>query len=221
MFLHCCLESIFKLASKRHPSDTRVSEVVVDRLSFNTQVRAFCSLHWAYTVLKSRSWIHVVFFYKLNKWPKLFYSLRSSCLVTWPTQLPEWREWWGRVFTSTVTFSRTPKVPGMHRLHTLIIVQAFGFVPLNLKRTNVLSPRYCPSIESRVIRFQGRTHRVWLEPEGLDSDLMYPQGLSMTMPPDVQLRLIREIPALHRAEIRTPGTQTKIYWWEYRLEYRI
>lgn len=99
----------------------------------------------------------------------------------------------------------------MHRLHTLIIVQAFGFVPLNLKRTNVLSPRYCPSIESRVIRFQGRTHRVWLEPEGLDSDLMYPQGLSMTMPPDVQLRLIREIPALHRAEIRTPGTQTKIY----------
>lgn len=161
------------------------------------------------------------FFYKLNKWPKLFYSLRSSCLVTWPTQLPEWREWWGRVFTSTVTFSRTPKVPGMHMLHTLIIVQPFGFVPLNLKRTNVLSPRYCPSIESRVIRFQGRTHRVWLEPEGLDSDLMYPQGLSMTMPPDVQLRLIREIPALHRAEIRTPGTLTKIYWWEYRLENRI
>ncbi|PWA16701.1 hypothetical protein CCH79_00017495 [Gambusia affinis] len=66
-------------------------------------------------------------------------------------------------------------------------------------------PRYCPSIESRVLRFPGRSHQVWLEPEGLTSDLLYPQGLSMTMPPDVQLRLIREIPPLHRVEIHTPG----------------
>uniref|UniRef100_A0A667X096 Mitochondrial tRNA translation optimization 1 n=1 Tax=Myripristis murdjan TaxID=586833 RepID=A0A667X096_9TELE len=66
-------------------------------------------------------------------------------------------------------------------------------------------PRYCPSIESRVLRFPGRRHQVWLEPEGLTSDLLYPQGLSMTMPPDVQLCLIREIPPLHRAEIHTPG----------------
>uniref|UniRef100_A0A1A7YF88 Mitochondrial translation optimization 1 homolog n=1 Tax=Iconisemion striatum TaxID=60296 RepID=A0A1A7YF88_9TELE len=66
-------------------------------------------------------------------------------------------------------------------------------------------PRYCPSIESRVLRFPGRSHQVWLEPEGLTSDLLYPQGLSMTMPPNVQLRLIREIPPLHRAEIHTPG----------------
>ncbi|XP_036429145.1 protein MTO1 homolog, mitochondrial [Colossoma macropomum] len=66
-------------------------------------------------------------------------------------------------------------------------------------------PRYCPSIESRVLRFPGRQHQVWLEPEGLNSDLLYPQGLSMTMPPEMQLRLIREIPALQRADIRTPG----------------
>lgn len=66
-------------------------------------------------------------------------------------------------------------------------------------------PRYCPSIESRVLRFPGRQHQVWLEPEGLTADLLYPQGLSMTMPPELQLRLIREIPALHRAEIHTPG----------------
>ncbi|XP_039992163.1 protein MTO1 homolog, mitochondrial [Xiphias gladius] len=66
-------------------------------------------------------------------------------------------------------------------------------------------PRYCPSIESRVLRFPGRRHQVWLEPEGLTSDLLYPQGLSMTMPPDMQLRLIREIPAMHKAEIHTPG----------------
>ncbi|KAI5618075.1 protein MTO1-like, mitochondrial [Silurus asotus] len=66
-------------------------------------------------------------------------------------------------------------------------------------------PRYCPSIESRVLRFPGRQHQVWLEPEGLTSDLVYPQGLSMTMTPELQLRLLREIPPLHRAEIRTPG----------------
>ncbi|XP_068610603.1 protein MTO1 homolog, mitochondrial [Brachionichthys hirsutus] len=66
-------------------------------------------------------------------------------------------------------------------------------------------PRYCPSIESRVIRFPGRMHPVWLEPEGLTSDLLYPQGLSMTMPPEIQLRLIREIPCMHKAEIHTPG----------------
>ncbi|XP_029954581.1 5-taurinomethyluridine-[tRNA] synthase subunit MTO1, mitochondrial isoform X1 [Salarias fasciatus] len=66
-------------------------------------------------------------------------------------------------------------------------------------------PRYCPSIESRVLRFPGRQHQVWLEPEGVTSDLLYPQGLSMTMPPEIQLRLIREIPPLRRAEIRTPG----------------
>lgn len=66
-------------------------------------------------------------------------------------------------------------------------------------------PRYCPSIESRVLRFPGRSHQVWLEPEGVNSDLLYPQGLTMTMPPDMQLRLIREIPPFHRAEIHTPG----------------
>ncbi|XP_054656681.1 protein MTO1 homolog, mitochondrial isoform X2 [Dunckerocampus dactyliophorus] len=66
-------------------------------------------------------------------------------------------------------------------------------------------PRYCPSIEARVLRFPGRKHQVWLEPEGMTSDLIYPQGLSMTMPPDLQLRLLREIPALRRAEIQTPG----------------
>ncbi|XP_023659465.1 protein MTO1 homolog, mitochondrial isoform X2 [Paramormyrops kingsleyae] len=66
-------------------------------------------------------------------------------------------------------------------------------------------PRYCPSIESRVLRFPGREQQVWLEPEGVASDLLYPQGLSMTLPPELQLRLIREIPALKQAEIRTPG----------------
>lgn len=60
-----------------------------------------------------------------------------------------------------------------------------------------------------MLRFPGRQHQVWLEPEGLTSELLYPQGLSMTMPPEMQLSLIREIPALHRAEIHTPGTASQ------------
>lgn len=84
-----------------------------------------------------------------------------------------------------------------------ICTQSSGVTPV------LVSPRYCPSIESRVLRFPGRSHQVWLEPEGVTSDLLYPQGLSMTMPPEMQLRLIREIPPMHKAEIHTPGTPSE------------
>ncbi|XP_069044443.1 protein MTO1 homolog, mitochondrial isoform X2 [Lepisosteus oculatus] len=66
-------------------------------------------------------------------------------------------------------------------------------------------PRYCPSLESRVLRFPGRPHQVWLEPEGMTSDLMYPQGLSMTLPEEQQEQLVRSIPGLERAELVVPG----------------
>ncbi|XP_030257172.1 5-taurinomethyluridine-[tRNA] synthase subunit MTO1, mitochondrial isoform X2 [Sparus aurata] len=95
-----------------------------------------------------------------------------------------------------------------HLTHTTPGVERVVMESLHLNchiQEDAKGPRYCPSIESRVLRFPGRQHQVWLEPEGLTSDLLYPQGLSMTMPPDVQLRLIREIPAMHRAEIHTPG----------------
>ncbi|KAL3268440.1 hypothetical protein HHI36_007551 [Cryptolaemus montrouzieri] len=66
-------------------------------------------------------------------------------------------------------------------------------------------PRYCPSIESKVIRFGGRRHQVWLEPEGLDSDIIYPNGLSCTLPEELQVDLIHTIPGLENAEIVRPG----------------
>ncbi|XP_044529819.1 protein MTO1 homolog, mitochondrial [Gracilinanus agilis] len=66
-------------------------------------------------------------------------------------------------------------------------------------------PRYCPSIESKVLRFPNRIHQVWLEPEGMDSDLIYPQGLSMTLPPNVQEQLITSIRGLEKAKIVQPG----------------
>ncbi|XP_064078758.1 protein MTO1 homolog, mitochondrial-like isoform X4 [Macrobrachium nipponense] len=66
-------------------------------------------------------------------------------------------------------------------------------------------PRYCPSIESKILRFGGRRHQVWLEPEGLDSGLIYPQGLSCTMPGEHQQALLRLIPGLQHCEMVTPG----------------
>lgn len=66
-------------------------------------------------------------------------------------------------------------------------------------------PRYCPSIESKVIRFGERSHQIWLEPEGLDSDLIYPNGLSCTLPEDLQWKLVRELPGCENAEMVRPG----------------
>lgn len=69
----------------------------------------------------------------------------------------------------------------------------------------VTGPRYCPSIESKVLRFGGRVHQVWLEPEGFDSELIYPQGLSCTLPYEKQRELIRSINGLENAKVVQPG----------------
>lgn len=66
-------------------------------------------------------------------------------------------------------------------------------------------PRYCPSIESKVLKFSGREHQVWLEPEGLSSDIIYPNGLSCTLPEEFQWDLIRNIRGLENAIIVRPG----------------
>jgi tRNA uridine 5-carboxymethylaminomethyl modification enzyme len=63
-------------------------------------------------------------------------------------------------------------------------------------------PRYCPSLEDKVVRFAARErHQVFLEPEGPDSPLVYPAGLSTSMPADVQLEFLRTIPGLGRVEV--------------------
>lgn len=66
-------------------------------------------------------------------------------------------------------------------------------------------PRYCPSIESKVLRFPNRLHQVWLEPEGMDSDLIYPQGLSVTLPAELQEKMITCIRGLEKAKMVHPG----------------
>jgi len=67
-------------------------------------------------------------------------------------------------------------------------------------------PRYCPSIEDKVVRFAGRQrHQIFLEPEGLDDPTVYPNGISTSLPKDVQLDLLKTIPGLEKARMVRPG----------------
>ena len=67
-------------------------------------------------------------------------------------------------------------------------------------------PRYCPSVEDKVVRFADQdAHPVFLEPEGRDSDEIYPNGLSTSLPPNVQMEFLRTIPGLEQVELLRPG----------------
>jgi tRNA uridine 5-carboxymethylaminomethyl modification enzyme len=67
-------------------------------------------------------------------------------------------------------------------------------------------PRYCPSIEDKVVRFSDKDrHQIFLEPEGLDDPTVYPNGISTSLPRDVQAALLKTIPGLEKAEMLRPG----------------
>ena len=67
-------------------------------------------------------------------------------------------------------------------------------------------PRYCPSIEDKIVRFGERDgHQIFLEPEGLDDPTVYPNGISTSLPEDVQLALVASIPGLAQARVTRPG----------------
>ena len=69
-----------------------------------------------------------------------------------------------------------------------------------------VGPRYCPSIEDKVVRFKERgSHQIFLEPEGLDDDTVYPNGISTSLPEDVQHAFLKTIPGLEAAVVKRPG----------------
>jgi tRNA uridine 5-carboxymethylaminomethyl modification enzyme len=103
-----------------------------------------------------------------------------------------------------------PQVP----CHITYTTQAtHAVIGANLERSPMFSgriqsrgPRYCPSIEDKIVRFADRPrHQIFLEPEGLDTIEIYPNGLSTSLPLDVQIAMVRSIPGLEAAEIMRPG----------------
>ena len=107
-----------------------------------------------------------------------------------------------RITTPQVQCHLTATTPATHEI-----------IRANLHRSPMYSgqiastgPRYCPSVEDKVAKFAGRdSHTVFLEPEGLDDDTVYPNGISTSLPEDVQDALVRSIPGLERAEILRYG----------------
>lgn len=78
--------------------------------------------------------------------------------------------------------------------------------PLFTGAIGASGPRYCPSIEDKIHRFADRDgHQVFLEPEGLDSHLVYPNGVSTSLPADVQVEMLRTMAGLHEVEMVVPG----------------
>jgi len=78
--------------------------------------------------------------------------------------------------------------------------------PMYSGQISSTGPRYCPSIEDKVSRFADReSHQIFLEPEGLSTDLVYPNGISTSLPQDVQLAMLATIPGLEKATVQRPG----------------
>jgi tRNA uridine 5-carboxymethylaminomethyl modification enzyme len=87
-----------------------------------------------------------------------------------------------------------------------IIAENLHRSPLFTGAIGAKGPRYCPSIEDKIHRFADRDgHQVFLEPEGLDTPLVYPNGVSTSLPAEIQLALLRTMEGLERVEMTVPG----------------
>jgi tRNA uridine 5-carboxymethylaminomethyl modification enzyme len=92
-----------------------------------------------------------------------------------------------------------------HETHS-IIQRNLHRSPLFTGRIQGTGPRYCPSIEDKIVKFSDKDHhQVFLEPEGRQTEEFYVNGVSTSLPYDVQIRFIRSIPGLHKAQIMRPG----------------
>jgi tRNA uridine 5-carboxymethylaminomethyl modification enzyme len=104
----------------------------------------------------------------------------------------------------------TPQVC-CHITHSTL--QTHEIIAANIHRSPMYSgqiesvgPRYCPSIEDKIHRFRDRSaHQIFLEPEGLDDDTIYPNGISTSLPEDIQHAFLRTIPGLENAVVLRPG----------------
>ena len=107
-----------------------------------------------------------------------------------------------RITTPQIPCYITYTTPAAHELIRANIHRA----PMYSGQISSTGPRYCPSIEDKVVRFaQREKHQIFLEPEGLDDKTVYPNGISTSLPHDVQLGLLKAIPGLEHATMIRPG----------------
>jgi tRNA uridine 5-carboxymethylaminomethyl modification enzyme len=115
-----------------------------------------------------------------------------------------------RPFSFTTTKIPLPQVP-CHITYTHgktheIIKGGLDRSPLYSGIIQGVGARYCPSIEDKIVRFADKErHQIFLEPEGLDTVEVYPNGLATSLPVDIQVKMVRSIPGLEKAEILRPG----------------
>jgi tRNA uridine 5-carboxymethylaminomethyl modification enzyme len=108
----------------------------------------------------------------------------------------------GRIETPQIACHITGTTAAGHALIRANLHRA----PMYSGQIESTGPRYCPSIEDKVVRFAERSrHQIFLEPEGLDDDTVYPNGISTSLPEDVQVELLKTIAGLERAVMRRPG----------------
>jgi len=107
-----------------------------------------------------------------------------------------------RITTRQIACAITGTTPASHDLIRANLHRA----PIYSGQIESTGPRYCPSIEDKVVRFAERDrHQIFLEPEGLDDDTVYPNGISTSMPREIQAALLKTIPGLERARMIRPG----------------
>lgn len=96
--------------------------------------------------------------------------------------------------------------PQTHQIIKENLSRSGEYVPETGAKKDVLGPRYCPSIESKIVRFSNKeNHLIWLEPEGIHSNVIYPNGISNSLPVDVQLSFLKTIKGLENVEMLRPG----------------
>ncbi|MBM3579768.1 MAG: tRNA uridine-5-carboxymethylaminomethyl(34) synthesis enzyme MnmG [Alphaproteobacteria bacterium] len=136
-----------------------------------------------------------------------------------------------RILKSSINFAGLEEQPGdnppqpfSYLSEKITVPQTSCFITYTNKRTHEViqgnlhksamygghiagvGPRYCPSIEDKIHRFADKErHQIFLEPEGLDSDLVYPNGISTSLPADVQLEFLKTIPGLENCTVTQPG----------------
>jgi tRNA uridine 5-carboxymethylaminomethyl modification enzyme len=107
-----------------------------------------------------------------------------------------------RIVTPQIVCHITTTTPATHA----VIRGNLHRSPMYSGQIGSTGPRYCPSIEDKVVRFAERDrHQIFLEPEGLDDDTVYPNGISTSLPRPVQEAMLRTIPGLEHAVMRRPG----------------